>query len=140
MLYQTELLPDAGCLKAFRAVAQAPLLEPRRLPARPLFRGSIVGGGKRTYVSTLQVRERPVRKTVYVTGGVGLIVLGVLLAPLPGPGGLPVAMIGTVVLLRHSPRMRRHWVRARKRWPRLMAPLDGVLRRIRRKRPNPTES
>ena len=74
------------------------------------------------------------RRVLYVTGGIGLIVLGVLLAPLPGPGGLPVAMVGTVVLLRHSPRMRRTWVRTRRRWPRVMAPADALLRRIRGKR------
>jgi uncharacterized membrane protein YbaN (DUF454 family) len=75
------------------------------------------------------------RKTLYMAGGIGLVVLGVVIAPLPGPGGLPVVMVGAVVLLRHSPRMRRHWVRARKRWPRLMGPLDGILMRMRRKRP-----
>ncbi|MBC7952828.1 MAG: hypothetical protein H7Z12_13555 [Rhodospirillaceae bacterium] len=80
------------------------------------------------------------RKTLYVAGGIGLIVLGVVIAPLPGPGGLPVVMIGAVVLLRHSPRMRRNWVRARKRWPRVMGPLDSILTRIRRKRQPPTSS
>lgn len=74
------------------------------------------------------------RRTLYMAGGVGLILLGVVIAPLPGPGGLPVALVGAVVLLRHSPRMRRHWVRARRRWPRIMGPLDQGLRRLRRKR------
>lgn len=72
------------------------------------------------------------RKTIYVAGGMSLVVLGVLISPLPGPGGLPVALIGAVVVLRHSPRMRRRWVRATKRWPRAMGPLDGLLRRLRR--------
>jgi len=77
------------------------------------------------------------RKVLYVSAGIGLIVLGAVIAPLPGPGGLPVAMVGTVVVLRHSPRMRRHWVRARKRWPRAMGPLDGILRRLRGKHRRP---
>lgn len=70
-----------------------------------------------------------VRKTIYLTVGMGLVVLGVVIAPLPGPGGLPVALVGTVVLLKASPAMRRRWVRARKRWPGVVGPMDKLLRR-----------
>ncbi len=73
-----------------------------------------------------------VRK-VYIAAGFVLVALGVALAPLPGPGGLPVAMVGAVVVLRHSPAMRRQWVRARRRWPRTLAPAEWVLRKLRRK-------
>ncbi|MEW5728575.1 MAG: hypothetical protein AB1918_12175 [Pseudomonadota bacterium] len=73
-----------------------------------------------------------VRK-VYIVAGFALVALGIVLAPLPGPGGLPVAMVGAVVILRHSPAMRKQWVRARRRWPRALAPADWVLRKLRRK-------
>lgn len=76
-------------------------------------------------------------RKVYITAGFALVALGVALAPLPGPGGLPVAMVGAVVVLRHSPAMRRRWVRARRRWPRMLAPADWILRRLRRKGSRP---
>lgn len=66
--------------------------------------------------------------------GAGLVALGAVIAPIPGPGGLPVMLVGTVVLLRHSPRMRRHWVRARRRWPATFGPLDTLLRRAHRRK------
>lgn len=77
------------------------------------------------------------RKTLYLTIGASLVVLGAVIAPLPGPGGLPVALVGTVVLLRHSPRMRRHWVKARRRWPGAVGPLDRLLRRRHRRKAHP---
>lgn len=80
------------------------------------------------------MKDQPLRK-FYVVAGLALVALGVAISPLPGPGGLPVVMVGTVVVLRHSPPMRRRWVRARKRWPRMFGPLDNLLRRLRRKAP-----
>lgn len=77
------------------------------------------------------------RKTVYLTIGASLVVLGAVIAPLPGPGGLPVALVGTVVLLRNSQRMRRHWVKARRRWPRVIDPLDRLLRRRHLRKEHP---
>lgn len=73
------------------------------------------------------------RKAIFLTIGATLVVLGAIIAPLPGPGGLPVVLIGTVVLLRHSPRLRRRWVKARRRWPTAIGPLDALLRRSRRR-------
>ncbi len=74
------------------------------------------------------------RKTVYIAAGVLLVVAGIIIAPLPGPGGVPVIMAGMLILLRHSPSMRRRWVRTRRRWPRAASPFDRVLRRMRGKR------
>ncbi|MBI5165468.1 MAG: hypothetical protein HY985_16380 [Magnetospirillum sp.] len=74
------------------------------------------------------------RKTLTISLGVSLVVLGVVIAPLPGPGGLPVILLGTVVLLRSSAGMKRRWVRARRRWPGALTALDNVVRR--RKQPS----
>lgn len=71
---------------------------------------------------------------MFLTIGASLVVLGAIIAPLPGPGGLPVALVGTVVLLRHSPGLRRRWVKARRRWPGIIGRLDALMRRSRRKR------
>lgn len=71
------------------------------------------------------------RKSLYIAGGVAVIVLGVLVAPLPGPGGIPVIMVGTVILLRHSPGFRRHYVRLKRRYPAAVGPVDRLIRRRR---------
>lgn len=80
------------------------------------------------------------RKPFFLAIGGCLVVLGAIIAPLPGPGGLPVALVGTVLLLRHSPRLRRHWVKARRRWPATIGPLDRLVRRAHRRKRQATQS
>lgn len=77
-------------------------------------------------------------RKLYVASGITLVVLGIAIAPLPGPGGIPVVLAGAVVVLRNSPSMRRHWVRAAKRWPGVIGPLDRMLRHLRRRKRDKT--
>lgn len=72
-------------------------------------------------------------RKLYVASGIALVVLGILIAPLPGPGGIPVMLVGTVVVLKNSPSLRRRWARAAKRWPGFIGPVDNLLRRLRRR-------
>jgi hypothetical protein len=58
-----------------------------------------------------------------------LIVLGVLMAPLPGPLGLPVTLAGLVLVLRNSFRLRRVFIKVQRRHPRFVFPLRRLLRR-----------
>ena len=67
---------------------------------------------------------------------VGLVVLGVLIvlagfaiAPLPGPGGIPVIVIGLMVILRNSFRARRVFVRVQRAHPKVVFPIRRLLRR-----------
>lgn len=62
--------------------------------------------------------------------GLIIIILGVLIAPLPGPFGLPIAVLGLVVALRSSYWARRVFVRFRRKYPRI----GGYLRAMLRKR------
>lgn len=77
------------------------------------------------------------RKRVIIGMGWALVAAGVVIAPLPGPGGVPVIAAGTYVLVRNSFGARRIYVRVKRRWPAAMAPVD---RFVRRRRPNPTSS
>ena len=61
--------------------------------------------------------------------GVVLILLGVLMAPLPGPLGMPVTLLGLVLVLRNSFRLRRLFIRVQRRHPRVIFPLRRLLRR-----------
>jgi hypothetical protein len=67
----------------------------------------------------------------YVLLGLGgaLTLLGVLMAPLPGPLGLPVTLVGLMLVLRNSFRARRAFIRFQRKHPRIVFPLRRLLRR-----------
>ena len=50
-------------------------------------------------------------------------------APLPGPGATVLFIAGLVLVLRNSAWARRRFVRAKRRWPRLGALSDRLMRR-----------
>lgn len=62
---------------------------------------------------------------------VGLLIClaGVLIAPLPGPGGLPVIVVGLMIVLRNSFKARRHFVRFQRAHPKVVFPIRRLLRR-----------
>lgn len=71
--------------------------------------------------------------------GGGWLLLGIapIVGLLPGPGGLVVAAIATVVLIRYSRDARRLFVRLKRRYPQMSWPLrkavDQFRRRVRRR-------
>lgn len=75
-----------------------------------------------------------VRQLVLIAMGWTIIGLGLLLTPLPGPGGLPVALVGGVILLRNSPHARRLFVRMKRRHPRVFRPVERIRDRLRARR------
>jgi len=75
----------------------------------------------------------PLRQRALVIAGWAIVVVGILVSPLPGPGGLPVMLVGAMVLLRNSPSARRSYVRWKRRKPGWFAPAERFLRRNRRR-------
>jgi hypothetical protein len=71
---------------------------------------------------------RIMRSGLLLLGG-AIVVAGVIIAPLPGPGGIPVIALGLVVILRNSYRAKRMFIRAQRRWPKLLFPLRKLLRK-----------
>jgi hypothetical protein len=69
------------------------------------------------------------RRYGLVAIGGALTLLGVLMAPLPGPLGLPVTLIGLMLVLRNSYRARRAFIRFQHKHPRIIFPLRRLLRR-----------
>lgn len=61
--------------------------------------------------------------------GVLLMIAAPIAAPLPGPAGIALFAAGLVLVLRASPRARIWFARAKRRWPRVGALLDRVMRR-----------
>ena len=61
--------------------------------------------------------------------GAVLILLGFAIAPLPGPLGVPVTVVGLMLVLRNSFWARRRFVRLQHRHPRWLFPLRRLLRK-----------
>ena len=61
--------------------------------------------------------------------GVLIVLLGIAIAPLPGPMGLPVTVVGLMLVLRNSFWARRKFVRLQHRHPRWLFPLRRLLRK-----------
>ena len=61
--------------------------------------------------------------------GAVLILLGFAIAPLPGPLGVPVTVVGLMLVLRNSFWARRRFVRLQHRHPRWLFPMRRLLRK-----------
>jgi len=74
------------------------------------------------------VAGRIVRALLVVLGLI-VVLAGVLIAPLPGPMGLPVVVVGLMIVLRNSFKARRQFVRFQRAHPRMVFPIRRLLRR-----------
>ena len=70
-----------------------------------------------------------IKRTGLVLLGFLIIVAGVLIAPLPGPGGIPVIVVGLMVVLKNSFKARRQFVKLQRAHPKMISPLRRLLRR-----------
>ncbi|MDB5458039.1 MAG: hypothetical protein JWP92_3624 [Caulobacter sp.] len=60
----------------------------------------------------------------------GLVMLaGAVLTPLPGHVGLPLLVIGLMIVLRNSIQARRRFIRLQRRHPKMVFPIRRLLRR-----------
>jgi len=75
-----------------------------------------------------------VRQLALIGAGCTIILLGLLIAPLPGPGGLPVMLLGGVLVLRNSADARRLFVRGKRRYPRMFSPVERIRQKLRNRR------
>ena len=77
--------------------------------------------------STLRVFKR----WALMVGGLFVVLLGILIAPLPGPGGIPVIAVGLMLILKSSFWAKRQFIRAQYARPKWVYPF----RRLMRKKP-----
>jgi len=75
-----------------------------------------------------EIVARVLRVSLVVIGLV-LIAGGALIAPLPGPLGLPLTVVGLMLVLRNSFKARKQFVRFQHAHPKLIFPLRRLLRR-----------
>lgn len=76
-------------------------------------------------------RELVTRITRWLLLGLGglLILGGIVIAPLPGPLGLPLTVVGLMIVLRNSFAARRQFVRLQRAQPKMVFPIRRLLRR-----------
>ena len=87
-----------------------------------------VRGNRATDDVTRDIAGKVVRFGLVVLGFL-IILLGIALAPLPGPGGIPVIVVGLMIILRNSFKARRQFVRLHHAHPRVISPIRRLLRR-----------
>ena len=61
--------------------------------------------------------------------GLVLIIAGFVIAPLPGPLGVPLTVAGLMLVLRNSFRAKRQFIRFQRAHPKIIFPLRRLLRR-----------
>lgn len=71
---------------------------------------------------------RLARLALMALGGLTLIA-GVLIAPLPGPFGLPIAVVGLMLILRNSYWAKRQFIRLQQARPNWVFPFRRLMRR-----------
>lgn len=74
---------------------------------------------------------RRIARLLLVLAGALLVLAGVAIAPLPGPLGLPVSVVGLVLILKNSYWAKRQFIRAQYARPNWVYPF----RRLMRKKP-----
>lgn len=79
----------------------------------------------RTRSRTLRVLKR----WALMAGGVVVVLLGILIAPLPGPGGIPVIAVGLMLILKSSYWAKRLFIRAQYARPKWVYPFRRLMRR-----------
>ena len=70
-----------------------------------------------------------VMRPALVLLGVLVVLAGILISPLPGPGGLPVIVLGLMLILRNSFKARRQFVKFQRAHPKVVFPIRRLLRR-----------
>jgi hypothetical protein len=68
-------------------------------------------------------------KALFTVLGILLMLAGVAIAPLPGPMGLPLVLLGLILILRTSVWARRGFVKLSKRYPKWLGPVRRALRK-----------
>ena len=69
-----------------------------------------------------------VLKLLMTALGVVLMAVGVVITPLPGPFGVPVMLLGLIILLRSSMWVKRRFMRLVRAHPKVLRPVRALLR------------
>lgn len=87
------------------------------------------GAERRGRPSLLAVLTNGVLRFGLVFLGLLIVIAGIIIAPLPGPFGLPIAVVGMMIVLRNSMWAKRRFIDAKRRWPNWVYPFRRLMRR-----------
>ena len=71
------------------------------------------------------------KRQLLLTLGWLIIIIGLALGPIPGPGGIPIVAAGAVLVLSQSIAARKQFIRLQKRFPKFMGSIRRFLQRKR---------
>lgn len=69
------------------------------------------------------------RRLAMMAVGTLVILFGILISPLPGPGGIPVITLGLVIVLRNSYWAKRQFIKAQRAKPKWVYPFRRLMRK-----------
>lgn len=72
---------------------------------------------------------RRLRRLALMAVGIVVMLFGLAIAPLPGPGGIPVITVGLVIVLRNSYWAKRQFIRAQRAKPNWVYPFRRLMRK-----------
>ncbi len=67
-------------------------------------------------------------KLLMTVAGASLMLVGIVVTPLPGPFGVPIILLGLILVLRGSTWVKRLFVRLVHKYPKLLKPVRALLR------------
>jgi hypothetical protein len=73
--------------------------------------------------------SRRLRRLAMLSLGVLIMLVGLIIAPLPGPGGIPVITVGLVIVLRNSYWAKRQFIKAQRAKPNWVYPFRRLMRK-----------
>jgi len=73
------------------------------------------------------------RKLLLILGWL-IILIGLALGPIPGPGGIPIIAAGSMLVLSQSLTARKQFVRLQKKHPKFMNPIRRLLSKRNKKK------
>jgi hypothetical protein len=82
--------------------------------------------------TAMEEKQRSRWRLAWMALGWLLIVGSPFVGVIPGPGGIIVFAAGAALLIRNSCWAKRHYVRLKRRWPKLGRAADKVMRRSKR--------
>lgn len=89
----------------------------------------ITGGSFAGLVASARKATRDGLRLVVIGIGLVLVAGGLVLAPLPMHPGLPLIVIGLILVLRNSVSARRRFIRLQRAYPKVMFPVRRLIRR-----------
>ncbi len=69
------------------------------------------------------------KRKILLTIGWAIVIIGLALGPIPGPGGIPIVAGGAILVLSQSRAARRQFIHLERRFPKFITPIRRFMSR-----------